>query len=133
MPRLQIKSKKLEEANRLKKIRSILGLSQRAMAKEFKVAPASIALWESTKRTIPGPILVLLELYERELGLKPRVDKSEETFTKLKTSSLSRALQASTTAASVVAKMAGAALKEIFIKDPQRGQLQANVQRAIAQ
>ena len=58
-----------DEARRLRQLRDVLGLSQREMAKEFRVAHGAIAGWESGTRTLPGPVVKLLELYEAELGL----------------------------------------------------------------
>jgi len=42
------------------------------MAQEFGVAPGAIAFWEQGERTVPGPALKLLALYEEELGLSPK-------------------------------------------------------------
>ncbi|PIR24902.1 MAG: hypothetical protein COX62_04825 [Deltaproteobacteria bacterium CG_4_10_14_0_2_um_filter_43_8] len=53
---------------RLRRIRSTLGLSQEQMAKELRVTRAALTLWETRKRAMPGPVLLILELYERELG-----------------------------------------------------------------
>lgn len=54
-------------ALRLKNLRNILQLSQRELAAEFKVTGAAIAQWESGKRSIPGPVLKLIEIYEETL------------------------------------------------------------------
>lgn len=49
---------------RLHKLREKLGLSQRALAKEFGVTPGAVALWETGARCLSGPVLRLMELYE---------------------------------------------------------------------
>jgi DNA-binding transcriptional regulator YiaG len=68
MPRNQ-KSKTLrfKEADHLKRLRSSLGMTQRDLAKEFKVSPGTIALWELGNRTLPGPVLKLIEIYELKI------------------------------------------------------------------
>lgn len=42
-------------------------MSQRELAEEFQVTSGAIAQWESGQRTIPGPVLRLMSLYERDL------------------------------------------------------------------
>ncbi len=54
----------LTPAERLILLRKKLGLSQREMAKEFKVSNGAIALWEQGGRPVPGSVLKLLDLYE---------------------------------------------------------------------
>jgi predicted unusual protein kinase regulating ubiquinone biosynthesis (AarF/ABC1/UbiB family) len=56
-------------AARLRRLREILGFSQRELAVELGVAHGSIAVWEKGRRAIPGPVRKLLEIYEHELGL----------------------------------------------------------------
>jgi len=58
-----------QEAQRLRRLRAVLGLAQREHAVEFKVAHGAIAGWESGARTLPGQALKLVEIYEEELGL----------------------------------------------------------------
>lgn len=62
----------------LKKIRLALKLSQRELAKEFKVSGAAIAQWETGARTIPGPILKLMEIYSEYLGAE--LESSDVVF-----------------------------------------------------
>ncbi|WP_413290004.1 AarF/UbiB family protein [Bdellovibrio sp. HCB337] len=62
----------LHPAERMVMLRETLGLSQREMAKEFHVTSGAISLWETGTRPIPGPILKLIELYEKAL---PTTDK----------------------------------------------------------
>jgi len=54
-------------AERLVLLRQTLGLSQRELAKEFQVSPGAIALWETGTRAVPGPVLRLMDLYEKSL------------------------------------------------------------------
>ena len=72
------------------RLRELLGLSQRELAVEFHVAPAAVALWERGQRTIPGPALRLLRLYEAAVGLEPE-DSGPPDW--LETSPLSRGLE----------------------------------------
>lgn len=53
-----------EEAARLRVLRATLGMSQSEMAEEFGVSRMAIDWWEGEERTIPGPILKLIALYE---------------------------------------------------------------------
>lgn len=59
----------MNNSARLKFIRESLGFTQREMADELKVTNGAVALWESGRRPVPGPILRLIELYEDELGI----------------------------------------------------------------
>lgn len=61
----------MDNSIRLRQVRETLGLNQREMAAELKVTNGAIALWESSRRPIPGPVLRLIELFEEELGLSP--------------------------------------------------------------
>jgi predicted unusual protein kinase regulating ubiquinone biosynthesis (AarF/ABC1/UbiB family) len=42
-------------------------MSQHELAAEFGVSHAAVGMWEAGKRTIPGPVLQLMALYERDL------------------------------------------------------------------
>jgi len=53
----------LKETTKLRILRGELGMSQREMAKEFKVSPGAIAHWESGKRKVSDPVLKLMEIY----------------------------------------------------------------------
>jgi DNA-binding transcriptional regulator YiaG len=57
-------SARKKEAERLSNIREVLGLSRAELAKEFKVTPQALGMWERGERTIPGPVLRLIEIYE---------------------------------------------------------------------
>ncbi|MBK7863539.1 MAG: helix-turn-helix domain-containing protein [Archangiaceae bacterium] len=67
MPRHREKHERHEERDRLRRLRDTLGFSQRELASEFNVSAGALAQWETGERTIPGPILRLLELYEGEV------------------------------------------------------------------
>ena len=86
MPRMRQKTERAHEAARLRRLRDMLGMSQREFADEIKVAHGAIAGWEAGKRTIPGPVLKLIELYEEDL----EIDGREDGAVRLKTSALAR-------------------------------------------
>lgn len=46
-------------------------MSQRELAIEFQVTGPAISQWESGLNSVPGPVLRLMELYERELSSSP--------------------------------------------------------------
>jgi DNA-binding transcriptional regulator YiaG len=73
MPR-QSKSEasKHKEAARLTSLRKALGMTQVDLAKEFKVTRQAFSMWERGERTIPGPVLRLIEMYEEKLSSKKR-------------------------------------------------------------
>ncbi|WP_413586046.1 helix-turn-helix domain-containing protein [Bdellovibrio sp. HCB274] len=50
--------------DRLKSIRSKLGMTQRRLAAELYVTPGAINHWENGDRRIPGPVRKLIEIYE---------------------------------------------------------------------
>jgi transcriptional regulator with XRE-family HTH domain len=51
----------------LASLRDALGMSQRELAAEFHVTGSAIAEWETGQKTIPGPVIHLMDLYERDL------------------------------------------------------------------
>lgn len=61
---------KQREAERLIKVREDLGLTQIDLAKEFKVTRQALGMWERAERTIPGPVLKLIEIYESKARRK---------------------------------------------------------------
>src|SRR5258706_14457967 len=69
MARFRRPESRRAEAERLIRLRELLGLSQRDLAVEFHVAPAAGAVWERGQRTLPGPALRLLRLYQSPGGL----------------------------------------------------------------
>ena len=94
---------------RLFKIRSGLGMSQREMAEELGVVHGALAQWESGKAKIPGPVLKLLSLYEIELGLTPQPQLEE-----ISTTRLSRSLKLAKASVDVGTTTFIGALKKIF-------------------
>lgn len=64
MPRNLPSSSRTKEAQRLKRLRTSLDLTQRELAREFGVAPNAVTQWELGDRTIPGPVLRLMDIYE---------------------------------------------------------------------
>jgi DNA-binding transcriptional regulator YiaG len=66
MPRKTSKTQKKDEALRLRKIREKLGLTQAELAAKFRVVPSAVNHWESGTRSIPGPVTVLIEIFEKE-------------------------------------------------------------------
>jgi DNA-binding transcriptional regulator YiaG len=64
MPRTKPDASRKVEAKRLKALREKLGLTQRDLAREFNTAPGAVGQWETGDRTIPGPVLKLIAIYE---------------------------------------------------------------------
>ena len=122
------KSHPTADAERLRRLRTMLGLSQRALAKEFKVTHGAIAAWESGKQAPPGPVLKLLELYEEELAL----GEDSGRIVRLKTSGLSRNTALSRTAASVCTQAAAAWLAKTVSGPERRSSITSNVNASIA-
>ena len=68
MPRINTsKTSKQREGERLKELRQAMDMTVRDLAKEFKVSFSAISQWETGNRTIPGPVLKLIEIYEEKL------------------------------------------------------------------
>jgi len=57
-------SDRSKEVKRLMKLRKKLGWSQARLAEEWYVSAGTIGLWETGSRSIPGPVLKLIEIYE---------------------------------------------------------------------
>jgi predicted unusual protein kinase regulating ubiquinone biosynthesis (AarF/ABC1/UbiB family)/DNA-binding XRE family transcriptional regulator len=133
MPRSQRTAGRRREAARLRRLREALGFSQRELAAELKVAHGAIGLWESGARTIPGPVLKLMELFEDELGMRDdRAGGGARPLAALGTSSLSRGLRLSRTAAGATARAAAAAVARMLAGDERAGAIAAATQAAIA-
>jgi len=128
VPRIRSASVRKTEARRLRRVREVLGLSQREMAKEFKVAHGAIAGWESGKRTMPGPVSKLLELYEEELGLSEDGGGLE----RLRTSSSARNFALSRLAGNVLIRTIGGLLTRWLGRDGQSNAVTARAQAALA-
>jgi predicted unusual protein kinase regulating ubiquinone biosynthesis (AarF/ABC1/UbiB family) len=112
----------------LRQVREALGLSQREMAKEFKVAHGAIAGWESGTRTLPGPVSKLLELYEEELGLSG----DGVGIAGLRTSVAARNLALSRLAGNVLIRTVGGLLARWLGGDEQSNAITARAQAALA-
>ncbi len=65
MPRTVTKAQKKEEALRMRKVREKMGLTQAQLAEKLRVVPSAVNQWESGNRTIPGPVMVLVEMFEK--------------------------------------------------------------------
>lgn len=48
-------------------LRREIGFSQAQLAKEWNVSPGTIALWETGRRKIPGPVKKLIEIYKKDI------------------------------------------------------------------
>ena len=66
MPRKISKIQRKDEALRLRKLREKLGLTQAQLAEKFRVVPSAVNHWESGARAIPGPVMVLIEIFEKQ-------------------------------------------------------------------
>lgn len=120
-------SERKHEARRLRRVRDVLGLSQREMAKEFKVAHGAIAGWESGARALPGPVSKLLELYEEELGLNV-----EDTTSGLETTFAARHVALSKMAGNILVRAVAGLLARWLIGDARANAVSARAQAALA-
>ena len=59
-----------KEGNRLKSLRQAMDMTVRELAQEFNVAHSSITQWENGDHSIPGPVLKLIEIYEKTIKKK---------------------------------------------------------------
>lgn len=66
MPRTLKKKLRAPEKERLARLRERLSLTQREMAKLLNVSNGAVAHWEQGNRTIPGAVIKLMEIYEKE-------------------------------------------------------------------
>jgi predicted unusual protein kinase regulating ubiquinone biosynthesis (AarF/ABC1/UbiB family)/DNA-binding transcriptional regulator YiaG len=126
VPRAQAGKEQKSDACRLRGLRDVLGLSQRELAKEFKVAHGAIAGWESGSRVLPGPVSKLLDLYEAELGL------DAEPGVGLKTSLAARNLALSKLAGNVLLRTVGGVLARWVADEGKVNALSARAQAAVA-
>jgi predicted unusual protein kinase regulating ubiquinone biosynthesis (AarF/ABC1/UbiB family) len=76
------------------------------MAKEFSVTPGAIAHWESSFRSLPGPVSKLLALYEEELAAAALPDDDRAATVGLPSGLLERTGRAAATVAACVAARA---------------------------
>lgn len=101
------------------------------MADELGVVHGTVGLWESGQRNIPGPALVLIEMYERELGYGPKND-SLETLTHLKTSWFSRSLKLSSLSTQFAARFIWNHLQGVLKKSAAQDDIQFKTHRAVS-
>ena len=127
VPQSRAKSDRKSEAARLRRLRDTLGLTQRELAVEFKVAHGAIAGWETGKRPLPGPVLKLLELYEEELSIAP-----SDGLTRLKTSTAARTFALSKAAGGVMVRVVASTLERMLADDAQAGAITRRTQVAVA-
>jgi transcriptional regulator with XRE-family HTH domain len=128
VPRIRLLSERKSEARRMRRVRDALRLSQREMAKEFKVAHGAIAGWESGTRTLPGPVSKLLELYEEELGLS---DEDSATGG-IKTSFAARNFALSKAAGNVLVRAVAGLLARWLVGDEPANSLSTRARAALA-
>ena len=60
-------SARKKEGARLRSLRQKMNMTVRELAQEFNVAFSSISQWENGEHSIPGPVLKLIEIYEKKL------------------------------------------------------------------
>ena len=113
MPRHNERTPRLDEAKRLRRLRNYLQVSQRDLANEFKVGHGAVSFWESGRRTIPGPILKLIEIYESELGLESHASQDENSLKQIESSWISRNFKLSSVMAQIATRLAGNFLSKI--------------------
>jgi predicted unusual protein kinase regulating ubiquinone biosynthesis (AarF/ABC1/UbiB family) len=102
------------------------------MAAELDVAHGAVGLWESGARSLPGPVLRLLSLYEQDLGLSPKLPGGgPRPLEALLTSRMSRNARLSRTAAGVAARATVLALGRMFVDRERARVLSANAHAAI--
>lgn len=125
------KKEKLSLPQRLKRLREALNFSQREMAQEFRVVHGTIGLWESEQRAIPGPVVLLIELYENELGLAENEEISHVTgkHPKLR----GRFLRLTTLGARMAGQMAWEKIKKLVVSEDSKKDVKGRAQKAINQ
>jgi predicted unusual protein kinase regulating ubiquinone biosynthesis (AarF/ABC1/UbiB family)/DNA-binding transcriptional regulator YiaG len=128
MPRARNTRPNPGEGARLKRLRSVLGLSQRELAAEFRVTHGAVAAWESGKQAPPGPVVKLLDLYEEEIG----IGADDGGIVRLKTSMLSRGAALSRAAATAFTQSMAAWLERMLAADEHRNAISERAHAAIA-
>lgn len=113
---------------RLKEVRTLMGHSQRQMAKEFGVAPGTISLWEKGERQMPGPALKLLEIFESNLGVTP----PQTGLEKIGSSWSYRTIRSGMKAGALAAKLTGLSLRSLVASNEKADQLKKATQVALA-
>ncbi len=113
---------------RLVRLRELLSFTQRELADELQVAKSAVAMWEREERSIPGPVLRLIELYEEELGL----ETTHGDAPRLRTTWVTRNYELSKGAAGVVAAAFGGALASLVGGDADTHDIRRRTQTALA-
>lgn len=67
MPRTRSVNQRSSEGQRILGLRQTMGVTQRELATAFGTTAGAIAQWEKGDRTVPGPVLKLIELYEAQI------------------------------------------------------------------
>jgi len=126
-------SDRRRDGQRLRRLRETLGLTQRELAAEFRVANGALASWESGTRAVPGPALKLLEIYESELGLA----ETNAAFSEFKASVAGRALPVPRRSGNIIARTAagllGRMLTDVMPPGVVRTQARLALVRGVAQ
>jgi len=130
MPRYTSGQKRQEESRRLRELRKLLGFSQRELAREFSVALGAISQWESGERSIPGPVLKLIGIYERNLGIHSA--PPTEGFTSLHSSWASRVFKTTTTSTRIASKLVGSSLQTLLAGHERAAQIKEATKNEIA-
>lgn len=130
MPRTRNADTRRKEAIRLRQLRRVMGLSQRELADEFLVGASTIALWETGSRTMPGPALRLLELFEEELHMEH--GDEHEGLRGLSTSRWGRSTKLTLGLLSGATSLAGTGLGGLLSFDGNGGSLRHTTQVAVA-
>jgi predicted unusual protein kinase regulating ubiquinone biosynthesis (AarF/ABC1/UbiB family)/DNA-binding transcriptional regulator YiaG len=117
------------DALRLKRLRNVLGYSQRELANEFRVSHGSMGAWESGSQVVPGSVQRLIEIYEEEMHL---ADNASQYFSQLETSRLSRAGAFTKLASSMLLHSARSWLAMILAHEDNKSSISAHTQAAVA-
>jgi predicted unusual protein kinase regulating ubiquinone biosynthesis (AarF/ABC1/UbiB family) len=103
------------------------------MAAELDVAHGAVGLWESGARPLPGPVLRLLALYERDLGLAAaEAGGALGPLEALPASRISRSAKLARTTVGVAARATMLGLARMFASPERARVLSADAHAAIA-
>ncbi len=68
----------IDWVERMLKIRQENGWSQKDLARELRVTPGAVGLWESRARSVSGPVTLLIEIFEE------RIEKENKRKSRIK-------------------------------------------------
>ncbi len=126
-------ARRVSAAERLKKLREIMGLNQRELADLLGVVHGAVGLWEAGKRKVPGPVIKLLEIYEGQLGLAATAGSAaEHPLDKLQSSWMMRGLKLTTTGTYIAGQLALLGIRQIAWGDQAIPEVQSKAYTAIA-